>query len=162
MNNITFVRTGRLLSLGHQTKCILKINDGYFKDLKGATIGVESSNLNIDMTTKVSMINVTATSLSGASNSFISIDEGGELYIYNSYFTNIDNIEKGAVLNAGYKNSYTEVHNSTFRNNLSVYGGVANVQDGSVIKFYNSNITENFAVQSGAIQTSRDGHFELF
>ena len=111
MNNITFVRTGKLLALGHQTNATLNINNGYFNDLKGATIGIESSNLNIDIKTKVSMINITATSLSGASNSFISIGEGGELYIYDSIFTNIDNIERGAVLNAGYKNSYTEIHN---------------------------------------------------
>ena len=108
------------------------------------------------------MTNITATSLSGSSNSFITIDEGGQAYIYDSSFTNIDNTERGAVLNAGYQNSYTEVHNSTFKNNLSIYGGVANVQDGSVIKFYDSNITENFAIQSGAIQVSSDGHFELY
>ena len=100
--------------------------------------------------------------MSGTSNSFISVNEGGQLYIYDSNFTNVDNTERGAVLNAGYQNSYTEVHNSTFKNNLSVYGGVANVQDGSVIKFYDSNITDNFAIQSGAIQVSSDGYFEMY
>ena len=108
------------------------------------------------------MTNISVSSISGNSKSLLHIEEGGELYIYNSSFTNIGNTERGAVLNAGYRNSYIEVHNSTFENNLSIYGGVANVQDGSVIKFYDSNITENFAVQSGAIQTSSDGHFELF
>ena len=67
-----------------------------------------------------------------------------------------------AVLNAGYQNSYTDVHNSTFKNNLPIYGGVANIQDGSVIKFYDSNIISNFAVQSGVIQVSSDGYFGLY
>ena len=66
------------------------------------------------------------------------------------------------MLNAGYQNSYTEVHSSTFKNNLPIYGAVANVQDGSVIKFYDSNLTENFAIQSGVIQVSVDGRFELY
>ena len=162
MNNITFSRTGRLLVLEHQTDMMLSISNGYFSDLEGASISIKSSNLNIDMKTKVNMKNITATSLSGASNSFISIDEGGELYLYDSNFTQIENTERGAVLNAGYQNSYTEVHNTTFENNLSIYGGVANVQDGSAIKFYDSNITYNYAIQSGVIQASNDGYFEFY
>ena len=74
----------------------------------------------------------------------------------------IDNTERGSVLNAGYQNSLIEVHNSTFENNLSIYGGVSNIQDGSVIKFYDSNFTNNFAIQGGAIQVSSDGRFELY
>ena len=162
MSNISFIRTGRLLLLEHQTNTILKISNWQFNNLIGAKVDVKSSNLNFDINTKVNITNATATSLSGASNSFISIDEGGQLYLYDSNFTNIDNTERGAVLNAGYQNSYTEVHNSTFKNNLSIYGAVANVQDGSVIKFYDSNLTENFAIQSGAIQVSSNGRFELY
>ena len=162
MRNITFVRTGRLLVLEHQTNTTLKVSNWYFKNLNGGKIDIKSTNLNIDLNTKVKMTNITATSLSCSFNSFISVDEGGRLYMYNSSFINVDNTERGAVLNAGYQKSYIEVHNSTFRNNLSIYGAVANVQDSSVIKFYDSNLTENFAIQSGAIQVSSDGYFELY
>ena len=108
------------------------------------------------------MTNITATSLSGSSASFISIDEGGELYIYNSNFKNINNLERGAVLNAGYQDSRTKVYNSTFKNNISIHGGVANVQDSSVIQFFDCNFTHNFALQSGVIQSSDNGYFELY
>ena len=163
MNNITFVRTGNLIKLGHQTNTTLTLNNATFSGLYGGQIYIGSSNLQNDrLITKVSMTNITAASLSGASNSFVSINEGGQVYIYDSNFTNIDNTQRGAMLNAGYQNSYIEVHNSTFKNNLSIYGGVANVQDSSVIKFYDCNITDNFAIQSGAIQVSSDGHFELY
>ena len=137
MNNITFVRTGNLIKLGHQTNTTLTLTNATFSGLYGGQIYIGSSNLQNDrLITKVSMTNITAASLSGASNSFVSINEGGQVYIYDSNFANIDNTQRGAVLNAGYQNSYIEVHNSTFKNNLSIYGGVANVQDGSVIKFY--------------------------
>ena len=137
MQNITFVRTGNLLVLGHQTSSTLKINNAYFENVNGARILIRSSNLqNTNLLTKVRMTNITASSISGSSNSFITINEGGRLQISDSLFTRIDNTERGAVLNAGYQNSQTEVHNSTFTENMSIYGGVANVQDGSVIRFY--------------------------
>ena len=137
IENITFVRTGSLFMLGHQTSTTLTITNAYFSNLVGAQIAIMSSNLqNTELMSKVRMSNITATQLRGSSNSFISIYEGGELHIEDSSFTKIENTERGAVLNAGYKNSITEVCNSTFKNNISVYGGVANVQDGSVIRFY--------------------------
>ena len=163
MSNITFYRTGNLMNFEHQTNTILILDNAIFENIVGAQILIRSSNLqNSDLKTKISMTNITAVSISGNSKSLIYIEEGGELYIYNSSFTNIDNTERGAVLNAGYKNCHIEIHNSTFENNLSIYGGVANVQDGSVIKFFDSNITNNFAIQSGAIQASSDGRFELY
>ena len=163
MINITFLRTGNLINFEHQTNTILTLDNINLNNLIGAQILIRSSNLqNLDLKTKVNMTSVTATSISGNSKSLITIEEGGQLYIYDSNFTNIDNTERGAVLNAGYQNSYTEVHSSTFENNLSIYGGVANIQDGSVVKFYDSNIISNFAIQSGAIQVSSDGYFELY
>ena len=137
MQNITFVRTGNLMVLSHQTNSTLEINNAYFKNINGAQILIQSTNLqNTNLLTRVSMINITASSMSGASNSFITINEGGVLHLSDSFFTHIDNTERGAVLNAGYQNSQTEIHNSTFTENMSIYGGVANVQDGSVIRFY--------------------------
>ena len=108
-----------------------------FNNLNGAQILIQSSNLqNTNLRSKVSMVNITANFISGSSNSFITISEGGRLYLSDSLFSQVDNTERGAVLNAGYQNSQTEVHNTTFTENMSIYGGVANVQDGSVIKFY--------------------------
>ena len=163
MQNITFVRTGNLLVLGHQTSTTLTINDVHFTQLVNGRILIQSKNLqNTNLSSKVSMTNITANSISGASNSFIAINEGGVLSITDSSFTRVDNTERGAVLNAGYQNSQTEVHNSTFTENMSIYGGVANVQDGSVIKFYDCNFTNNFAVQSGVVQSSNDGYYEFY
>ena len=122
------------MNYGHQTYSGLILANAIFEDLYGAQIYIRSSNLNNELDTKINMTNITATSLSAASNSFISND-GGRLNIFRSNFSGIENIEKGAVLNAGYQKSYTQVYNSTFKNNLLIYG-VANVQDRSTIKFY--------------------------
>ena len=163
MSNITFERTGNLLRLGHQTQTILSIINANFYDLSGAQVSIKSSNLqNSDLKTKVIATNINATSSSSTSSSLINIQEGGELMISDSYFSSIDNTESGAVLNAGYQNSVTEVRNTTFKNNVSVYGGVANVQDNSVIKFYDCNFTDNFAIKSGVIQSSSFGYYEMY
>ena len=111
------------MNYGHQTYSGLILANAKFEDLYGAQIYIRSSNLNNELDTKINMTNITATSLSGASNSFISNDNGGRLNIFHSNFSGIENIEKGAVLNAGYQKSYTQVYNSTFKNNLSIYGG---------------------------------------
>lgn len=163
MQNITFVSTGNLFVFSQQTSLNLSLTDAYFNNLYGARIYIKSSNLqNTDLFTSIEMRNITATNLSGFSASFIAIDEGGRIFIYDSSFTNIDNIERGAVLNAGYQNSQTQVYNSTFKNNMSIYGGVANIQDNSVIKFFDCNFTYNFALQSGVIQSSNNGYYELY
>ena len=128
MQNITFFRTGNLMVLSHQTNSTLEISNAYFKNINGAQILIQSTNLqNTNLSTKVRMNSITASSMSGASNSFITINEGGVLHLSDSSFTHIDNTERRAVLNAGYQNSQTEIHNSTFTENMSIYGGVANV-----------------------------------
>ena len=163
MRNITFERTGNLLNLRHQTQTTLSIAGANFNNLSGAQISIKSSNLqNSDLLAKVTATNINATSITGSSNSLFSIEEGGVLNIHDSSFSNIDNTESGAVLNAGYQNSVTEVRNSTFKNNVSINGGVANVQDSSVIKFYDCNFTKNFAIKSGVIQSSSSGYYELY
>jgi len=137
MKNLTFTRNGYLFKFQQQTATDLILSNCYFYGLNGGSIYIGSANLqNSDIRTKVTMKNITANSLNGNTNSFISINEGGYLTIYNSKFSNIYTVERGAVLNAGYKNSISEVHNSTFQNNTSLIGSIANVQDGSVIKFY--------------------------
>ena len=163
MQNITFVRTGNLMVLSHKTNSTLEISYAYFQNINGTRLPIPSINLqNTNLLTKVRMNSITASSMSGASNSFITINEGRVLHLSDSSFTHIDNTKKGALLNAGYQNSQTEIHNSTFTENMSIYGGVANVQDGSVIRFYDCNLTSNFSIQSGVIQSSNDGYFELY
>ena len=98
MQNITFTRTGNLLVLSHQTSNSLKISNSYFRNVSGAQILIHSTNLqNTQLLSRVSMTNVTASSISGSSNSLIAINEGGRLQISDSSFTRIDNTERGAV-----------------------------------------------------------------
>ena len=79
MQNITFVRTGNLLVLSHQTRSTLEIANAYFKNVNGGQILIQSSNLqNGNLLSKVSMTNITANLISGASNSFIAIKQGGK------------------------------------------------------------------------------------
>jgi hypothetical protein len=108
------------------------------------------------------MNNITAEYTRSGIYSFITNNEGGYLVIKNSEFTNMSNTESGAVINGGYQNSITLVYSSTFKNNYSIYGGVANAEHRSVIKFYDCAISYNFAIQSGVIQASNEGYFEFY
>jgi hypothetical protein len=163
MYNLTFPRTGHLLYLTHQLSTPLYLTNSQFELVKGGSIYIQSADLkNSTLNTRVSMINITASDISSGTSSFILNREGGKLVIEESTFVKMDSTESGSVINAGYQNSETLIHNSTFTNNTSIYGGVANVQDRSVIKFYNCTIENNFAIQSGVIQSSNGGYFEFY
>jgi hypothetical protein len=163
MTNITFDRTGHLIIFGQQTAQSLQLTNSVFTNLYSSDIYFGSSNLqNSVLKTKVNMQNITAQNIDGGVQSFFSINEGTELTISDSKFSRITNLESGSVLNAGYQNSITSVYNSEFKENASINGGVANVQDGSVIKFYNCTFNKNFAIQSGVIQATNDGSFEFY
>lgn len=163
MSNITFMTRGNLLKLQHQTQVPVIINNLNLNDITGGSIFIQSANLqNTQMATKVIMNNMNANNINGETNSLIATLEGGNLSIFDSVFTNIYNYESGSVINGKGKNSITEVHNSFFTNNTSVYGGVASAQDTGVIKFYDWTIYNNFAIQSGVIQSGNDGYFEFY
>lgn len=162
MVNLTFPRNGHLFKLGHQTDLPFIIKNWYFNQIYGGTIYIESVDLqNSALLTKVEMSNITAKTISSGIGSFIMNNEGGYLSIFNSNFTYLDNIERGSVINGGYQNSITLVYNTTFKNNFSIYGGVANVGHRSVIKFYDWTLSNNFAIQSGVIQSSNEGSYEF-
>ena len=163
MYNLTFTRFGNLLRLQHQTAVSMKISNCQFNDIYGGGILIESSNIeNTNVRTVVEMNDITAYDISGGTNSFIVNREGGDLTVTDSTFTHIDNIENGAVINGNFQNSKSMFHNCTFANNTAYYGAVANVQDGSVVKFYDSTITSNFAIQAGVIQSTTEGYFEMY
>ena len=163
MSNLTFDRFGSMIMLEHQTVIPLKISNCQFNDIYGGNIHLESANIeNTAIKTYVEMSNITASSISGGTNSFFIVKEGGRLTVLHSTFTHIENIENGAVINGNFRNSESMFYNCTFSNNTAYYGGVVNVQDGSVVKLYDSTISNNFAIQSGVIQSSTEGYFEMY
>ena len=163
MYNLTFDRLGALFKLQHQTAVPLKISNSKFNNIYGSSIHLESANIeNTNIMTMVEITNITAYDISGGTNSLFVNKEGGHLVVRDSTFKSIENIENGAVINGNFQNSQSMFYNCTFENNTAYYGGVANVQDGSVVKFYDSVITNNFAVQSGVIQSSTEGYFEMY
>ena len=94
--------------------------------------------------------------------SFIVNNEGGKLSITNSSFTNMQSYESGSVIQGGYQNSQTMIHDTVFENNTATYGGVASIQSNSVIKFYDCQLSNNFGVQGGIVQNWNDGYFEMY
>ena len=163
MYNLTFSRFGSLIKFRQQTIKPLKMSNCMFNNIYGSSINLESANIkNADIKTSVEITNMTVYEISGGTNSFIVNREGGDLTVTDSTFTHIDNIENGAVINGNFQNSKSTFHNCTFAKNTAYYGGVANVQDGSVIKFYESTFTNNFAIQAGVIQVASEGYFEMY
>ena len=67
-------------------------------------------------------------------NSFISINQGGQLEINNCSFTNIVSYRDGAVIKAGARQTVTLISDTSFVNNSAIQGGVLSVQEESAIK----------------------------
>ena len=53
------------------------------------------------------------------------------------------------------------IQSTTFQNNTSLQGGVFNIESESVVKVYDSLITQNFAVEGGVVKAHNGGYFEF-
>ena len=162
-DSIYFSIGGNFLSLGHQTSNIMIIQDSVFQNSYGGSIHIESANKQrIDLSTKVTINNMTANNLNGNFNSFLKIYLGGEVNVTNSVFSNIYNFQSGAVMYAGDQNSKTIFKNSVFTNNTSITGGVFDVEYNSLLILDSCSVFNNFAFQSGVVQINSNGYFQFY
>ena len=162
-SNLIFERGGNMLYFQQQLKNSVLVNNILFYNITGGSITIESANLqNLTTPTKVTFTNLTANMLNGNYHSFINIFTGGSLEINNSSFSNIFNIQSGAVIYAGYTNSTTTIRNSVFTNNTSLKGGVFNIEYNSVIILDSWVVSNSFAVESGVVQSSNNGYYKFY
>ena len=162
-SNLIFERGGNMLYFQQQLKNSVLVNNILFYNITGGSITIESANLqNLTTPTKVTFTNLTANMLNGNYHSFINIFTGGSLEINNSSFSNIFNIQSGAVIYAGYTNSTTTIRNSVFTNNTSLKGGVFNIEYKSVIILDSWVVSNSFAVESGVVQSSNNGYYKFY
>ena len=113
----------------------LTITDSHFVDLTAAKILIESSNTqNSSLATLVQINNTVFNNIDDKFNSFISINQGGQLEINNCSFTNIVSYRDGAVIKAGTRQTVTLISDTNFVNNSAIQGGVFSIEDESVIK----------------------------
>lgn len=140
----------------------LLIKNSSFTDIESGVIFVEAANKqSLEYETKVAFEDVIFDSIAFKYGSLILNNEGGNIEIYNSQFSNIYCFEEGAVIFAGYQRTSTSIYSSVFTNCTSIQGGVFNVDSESIIKVYNSQIYSNFAVISGVIQANNNGYYEF-
>lgn len=115
MTSLNFTRMGFMFKFTQQTTMPVLMKNCYFYNNYGSSIYIESADtFDTSIQTKIEMTNITAENITPYLNSFIHINQGGNLAIYDSLFKRIDNIDRGAVLNAGYQNSVTTVYNTRF------------------------------------------------
>lgn len=161
--NIFFTSQGNLLKFNQQILNQLVIKNSVFEDIRAGVIYIESANKQtLEYETKIKLENVTFNDIDPNTGSLLIINEGGNLEIRDSTFTNIHCVGEGAVLYAGYQKAKTVIYNSKFMNNTSVQGSIFNIESESVVKVYDSEITNNFAIISGVIQANNNGYFEFY
>jgi len=161
--NIEFDTKGILFNLRHQLQSNLTISNSKFKNIKNGYICIESTNKqNTEILTNVVFINSEFDNIEQSSVSLIETEEGSRLFISHCSFSNIFSLSDGSVLTGGYRDTITIISDSTFNNNSAVNGGVINVQDGSVFKWFNWTISDNFAITSGVINVIQNGAFEFY
>ena len=160
---ITFKTGGNIFNFQHQQQNQVVIRDSIFHNLFGWSIHLESYNKDLpSITTNVLISNITTANINGQFDSFIHLNTGGNLQIWNSSLVNIFNYETGAVVYAEYENTVTQIFNSVIQNNTAMNGGVFYSQSGSVIKWTNWTITNNFALSSAVIYSYNNGFFEFY
>ena len=134
-SNISFSTVGTLIECKQQLPTYLTITNSHFVDLTAALMLIESSNTqDSSLATLVQINNTVFDNIDGKFNSFISINQGGQLEINNCSFTNIVSYRDGAVIKAGTRQTVTLISDTSFVNNSAIQGGVFSVQDESVIK----------------------------
>ena len=162
-SNLIFEQGGNMLYFQQQLKNSISFQNIFFSNITGGSITIESANKQrLDLPTKVVFKNLTANLLNGVFYSFINVLTGGVLEIADSSFANIFNAQSGAVVYAGYKNSFTTIKNSVFVNNTSLKGGVFNIEYNSVIVLNNWSVTNSFAVESAVVQCSNNGYYQFY
>ena len=126
---------GTLIECKHQLPTYLTITNSQFTDLSAALILIESSNTqDSNLTTLVQINNTVFDNIDEKFNSFISINQGGQLEINNCSFTNIVSYRDGAVIKAGTRQTVTLITDTKFFNNSAIQGGVFSIEEESVIK----------------------------
>ena len=134
-SNISFLTVGTLIECKQQLPTYLTITDSHFIDLSAALILIESSNTqDSSLATLVQINNTVFNNINEKFNSFISINQGGQLEINNCSFTNIVSYREGAVIKAGTRQTVTLISDTSFANNSAIQGGVFSIQEESVIK----------------------------
>ena len=152
-----------MFNFQHQINNQVIIRNSAFHDNFGGTIHLKSYNKDLlNITTKVLIENITTNNINGQYNSFIHLETGGDLQIWNSSLMNIFNYETGAVIYAEYENTVTQIFNCLIQNNSAINGGVFYSQSNSVIKWTNWTIIKNFALSSGVIYSYNNGYFEFY
>ena len=162
-NNMTFLKQSNLLFLKQQLLNQLVFKNSNFEDIESGVISIESANKQtLQYETKIKFENTTFTNIAAKYGSLILINEGGNLEISESTFSDVYSFEKGAVLFAGFQRTTTTVYNSDFSNCTSLQGGVFNLESEGLLRMHDSRISRNFAVISGVFQASDSGYYELF
>ena len=162
-SNISFLTTGTLIECKQQLPTYLTIINSQFTDLTAAKLVVKSLNTqSTNLTTLVQINDTIFNSIDDRFNSFINVNEGGQLEINNWTFTNIVSYQDGAVINAGARQTTTIITESTFMNNTAIQGSVFSIQDESVIKWYSCTFSNNFASVSGIVRVAENGYFEIY
>ena len=161
-NNISFVSGGYLMNFGHQISTQVVVNNMIFTNIYSGTIHIESYNKNIATQTNVLVQSWKFESINVNTNSVFLLNEGANLEIRNSSFNQISCTESGGVIYSSYQNTITSIYDSSFTNITSVKAALFLIEDGSVIKVYNWNIIQNFAITSTLIYATNDGYFEIY
>ena len=134
-NNISFSKTGSLISFGHQLSDYVQVKGIVIKTIDSGKIKVESTNQqNSDLLAYVNIQDSEFDTINDQYSSLIIIGKGARLNVTNSSFTNIYTYEEGAVVFAGPTATEVNFHDVIFINNSAVTGALFHIEAESVVR----------------------------
>ena len=119
--NMNFTQSSNLISFQSQMSNQMIIGNFTVNNITNGQIFLHAVNLlSIDLPAKRKIQNLTANDLCDEYSSFILINEGAELEITGSFFTNIYWYKEGTIMFVGYQNSMMSIYDSTFTINTTI------------------------------------------
>jgi hypothetical protein len=134
-DNLNFTRGGNLLQIQQHVTNGVVISNSSATNIKGGSFYFKSlKTFTNNARTIVKFSNFTANTLDQQYGSFILVNEGTDLEIRDSSFTNAYCFEEGSVVFAGYQKALVDIYSTVFENNTAIEGGVFFIESQSLVK----------------------------
>ena len=131
-NSISFASEGLLMYFCHQLFQPITISDLSVSGIENGGILIEAGdNMALQFDSKVTILNSNFKEIMSEITSLFILQEGANLKIYNSIFYGIAWLWEGAVMSAGFQNTKSEFHFTSFENLFAIKGSALFISEGS-------------------------------
>ncbi|CAI2367266.1 unnamed protein product [Moneuplotes crassus] len=149
----------RILEFHHQTEEPIEMRNSLWEECKNFMIETLPHDSSLPIKTKVAFHNITVRNMDFTTVDFIVVLGVSDIVMTNSRFYNNANIWRGIFVFVLVKNSHTYISDSEFYNNTTPSAALFSINTGASLTCIRCNMTNNFGIGSGVIETSQGGNF---